>query len=69
MSKKETLFDMLCKPEFPIDAMEDYAERVESGEFKGLTDDQIREIYKQEALDAEEAADLLDLQAQFPNDD
>lgn len=69
MNEKKSLFDMLCDPDFPIDAMEDYAERVESGEFAKLSDDKIREIYKQEALDAEEAADLLDLQAQFPNDD
>ena len=66
MSEKKSLFDLMCEPDFPVDAMEDYEDRMKSGEFEDLTDEEIREIYKREALDAEEAEGLLELQAMHP---
>jgi hypothetical protein len=44
--------------DFQADAMEDYHDRVKSGEFAGKTEEEIRDIYYQEAIDSEEDEEL-----------
>lgn len=46
--------------DFQVDAMEDFDERVASGEFANKTPQQIRDIYFNEAVEAEDAADSAD---------
>lgn len=43
--------------EFPIDAMNDFDERMKSGEFADKTPEQIRAIYLDEAIQAESDAE------------
>lgn len=43
--------------DFQVDAMEDYDVRVASGEFADKTPQQIRDIYLDEAIHAEDEAD------------
>lgn len=60
MSEKKSLSDTIIEmgDGFAIDAMEDYDERVASGEFKNKSYDEIRQIYLNEAIDREEQEDL-----------
>lgn len=44
-------------PDFQVDAMEDFDARVASGEFANKTPEQIRDIYLDEAVQAEDDAD------------
>jgi hypothetical protein len=46
--------------DFQVDAMHDFDERVESGEFKGKSEEEIRSIYYEEALADEQAQEMDD---------
>lgn len=62
MSTTQKLSDFILEQgeDFQPDAMPDYHERVQSGEFKGKTAEQIRDIYFHEAVDREEEEDELE---------
>jgi len=46
--------------DFQVDAMSDFDARVKSGEFANKTPEQIRQVYLDEAIQAEDDADAAD---------
>ena len=60
MDEKKLFSDVILElgEDFQVDAMDDFHERVNSGEFDGKTDEEIRNIYFEEALQAEQDEEL-----------
>lgn len=60
MDEKKLFSDVILElgEDFQVDAMDDFHERANSGEFDGKTDEEIRNIYFEEALQAEQDEEL-----------